>query len=208
MGYPVPSKPGDVRILILDDDPQSQTALHHVLDSEGWHVQIASLASQGMQELASGEWTLVIANVALTGLDGPTFETLKHLALAPAAESGLRRARVLFLVPEMAANIAQPVLERARLPHTMKPVNLHDFLEKVSDLMLEAKSIASPIRRVRYEHGGDDRRQRERRTGEDRRGKPMFASRDDYQMTEEEIAEFERQEAEEAKRKKAEREKA
>ncbi len=203
---PAPAKrlPKDIHILILDDDTHSQAALHHVLDSEGWQVQIAAMPAQGMARLAERNWTLVIANAALVGIEGPGFETLRDLALAPADEGGKKRARVLFLVPELAAESVLPRLERDRLPFAMKPVNLHDFLERVSDLMLESEAISEPIRRVKHEFSEKERRRTERRSGEDRRAEGMFASRDDYlEMGEEEIAEYERQEAAEAAKKRA-----
>jgi DNA-binding response OmpR family regulator len=190
-----------VNILIIDDDEATQSALRHVLDSEGWTVRIVPLASQALAELARGNWRLVIVNVAMTGLDGPLFSTLKELALAAPVEAGRTRARVLFLVPERAGAEAQPSLEHERLPYALKPFHLHDFLEKVSDLLLDTQAIAAPIRRVRYEYKATDRRRKERRASRDRRETAMFASRDDYMMTEEEIAEFEKQEEEERKKK-------
>ncbi len=191
-----------VRILIIDDDEASQAALRQVLDSEGWKVRIVPLANQALAELASSNWTLVIVNVAMTGLAGPLFSTLKELALAPGVEAGRTRARVLFLVPELAGAEAQPVLEQERLPYSLKPFHLHDFLEKVSDLLLETNAIPGPIRRVRHEYKGTERRGTDRRSGHERRETAMFASREDYMMSEEEIAEFERQEEEERKKKK------
>jgi DNA-binding response OmpR family regulator len=192
-------------ILIIDDDEASQTALRYVLDSDGWRVRIVPLGSQALVELARGEWALVIVNVALTGLDGPLFTTLKELALSPPLEADRMRVRVLFLVPELAGPEAQPVLERERLPYALKPIHLHDFLEKVSDLLLETQAISAPIRRVRREHKEAPGRRsgRERRPG---RETAMFASREDYMMSEEEIAEFEKQE-EEARKKKQKKEK-
>jgi DNA-binding response OmpR family regulator len=189
-----------VGILIIDDDPASQTALRQILDSEGWRVRAVRGANQALAELASGNWTLAVVNVALTGLDGPLFSTLKELALAAPFEAGHTRVRVLFLVPEEMAIEAQPVLERERLPYALKPVHLHDFLERVSDLLLEAQVIGSPIRRVRYEHKAESPRSRPRPSRE-HRDTSMFASRQDYLMSEEEIAEFERKEKDERKKK-------
>lgn len=194
----------EVGILIIDDDKDSQAALRHVLDSDGWMIRVVPLASQGLEALASGEWTLVLVNVAMTGLSGPLFSTLRELAQADADAAGVgrKRARVLFLVPELAAKEAQPHLEGHGLPYTLKPFHLHDFLEKISDLLLEAGAIPQPIRQMRFEHSGKERRQKGRRSGGDRRQvKKMFASRDDYQMTEEEITEFEKEEEEERKKK-------
>ena len=130
-----------IGILIIDDDEASQSALRQVLDSEGWHVRIVPLISEALAELSSGEWSLVIVNIAMTGLAGPVYLTLKELALAPAVEEGKVRARVLFLVPEPAASEAQPVLEKERLPYVLKPFQFNDFLEKVSDLLMETDSV-------------------------------------------------------------------
>ncbi len=72
----------EVGILIIDDDIVSQRALKNVLDSEGWRVRIVPLASHALGEIASGVWSLVIVNVALTDVRGPIFTTLKDLAQA------------------------------------------------------------------------------------------------------------------------------
>jgi DNA-binding response OmpR family regulator len=198
-----------VGILIVDDDRSSQTALRELLDSEGWRVGIVPLASQALPELAGGDWSLVIANVSLTGLDGPLFTTLKELAQAAPLEDGHKRARVLFLVPELAGAIAQPVLEREHVPYALKPFHLHDFLEKVSDLLMETAAIAAPIRDVRAGFGVHvaprklSRAERERAgTAASGRATNMFATREDYQMTEEELIDYERQEEAETLRRK------
>jgi DNA-binding NtrC family response regulator len=192
-------------ILIIDDDPASQSALREVLGAEGWVVQSITQASQALSELATSNWTLVIANVLTTGFFGPLHTTLKELALAPKDESGKVPVRVLFLVPEAAAAEAAPMLERQHLPFVLKPFNLHDLLEKVSDLLMETEAISAPIRHVRREGNALRRRGRlgaRNDPGRDaNRNTAMFANREDYEMGEEELAEYERQEAEESQRK-------
>ncbi len=184
-----PKRPaGEVGILIIDDDRATQLAIGHVLDSDGWRMRAVALPERALDELASGEWTVVIANVSLTGLAGPLFTTLKDLAQAPALRENTRRVRVLFLVPEVLALEARPVLEREQLPGVLKPINLNDFLEKVSDLMLEARAIPQPIRQVKT--ATKDRRRRDRRGPGDRR-REMFSARDDYSISDEELAEYE-----------------
>ena len=191
-----------VGILIIDDDIVSQRALKSVLDSEGWHVRIVPLASHAMAEIATGEWSLVIVNTALTDVRGPVFTTLKDLAQGQAdappdvdidAERP-KRIRVLFLVPVLAAKAILPVLEREGLPYSLKPYHLNEFLEKVGDLLVEAGAIATPIRSM------DFTIRRRRRSARERRNSSMFASREDYQMSEEEMVEFERQEEEDRKK--------
>jgi CheY-like chemotaxis protein len=218
-----------VGILLVDDDVTSQQALKSVLDSEGWRVRIVPKASEALGELATGGWDLAIVNVALADPRGPLFAILRELAQAQieavnpdAANPGVassdtgglngaspaedgsdppppkKRIRVLFLVPLLMTQDVQPILEREGLPHSPKPYHLHDFLERVSELLLESGAIAEPIRGV---GGFTERKTRRRqRFGRGARANSMFAPRDDYQMTEEEMNEWERQEEEQRKK--------
>ena len=73
---------------------------------------------------------------------------------------------------------------------------------------MEAAALASPIRQVRHDSGLSERRRKEGRQGREagnalaQRNTSMFAKRDEYVMTEEEIAEFEKTEKDERERKK------
>jgi len=178
--------------------------MKNILDAEGWQVRVVPLASHAMSELATGNWNLVIANVEMLDLRGPLFITLKELAQANLLAAGAtedprrKKLRVLFLVPLFAAKDARTILEREGLSYTFKPYHLNEFLEKVSELLVDSGAIVEPIRGNSF--GG--RKLRERRVFHDSGRGVMFASRKDCQMTEEEIAEFEREE--EAERKKRE----
>ena len=206
----------EVGILVIEDDAVSQGAIKSVLDAEGWRVRALSTPEQLFAELASGCWNLVIVNVSLLDFDGPLFSILKDLTQAeviaaekspqvatptrnggaadgkdkPMSQKGLR---VLFLVPMYGGQQAQLRLEREGLPYTLKPYHLHDFLEKVSELLVETGALDQPMRTMVTALG----RKRGRR---DMRKGAMFASREDYHMTEEELAEFARQEEEERKK--------
>ena len=219
----------EVGILVVENDVASQRALKNVLDVEGWNVRIVPTASHAMPELASGNWSLAIINVALVDMNGPLFSLLKDLTEAggpgPTPESSLessessdqlaqqlseqsgttietapqKRFRVMFLVPMTEAAKAQPILEQEGLPYSLKPYHLHDFLEKVSELLIESGAVEQSIRGVGYFSGMKGRRRARGKARASRRG-TMFASREDYQMTEEEMAEFERQEEEDRKK--------
>jgi len=196
-----------IGILIIEDDEANQSALRQVLDSEGWQVRVVTAVNQALGELSSGEWSLVIVNIAMIGLTSPVYLTLRELALSPAVEEGNVRARVLFVVPESVALQAVPVFEREKLPYVVKPFQFHDLIEKVSDLLMEAAALANPIRRVRRDSSLSERKRKEGREGREagnafaQRNTNMFAKRDEYVMTEEEIAEFEKQEKEEREQK-------
>jgi DNA-binding response OmpR family regulator len=194
MASPLQAEPKQVNILVLDQEGPSATALRQVLDSEGWRVRVIPDSKLLLTELKTGEWSLVIANIALLGPDSPGYLTLRELAGVPAEEGG--RVRTLFLVPEMAGSQFVGVLEKARLPYVVRPYHLHDFLEKVSDLLVEVNAIEAPLRQVRYEFGGLRKKKREAS-----RTTSMFASRDEYSYTEEELAEYEKQESENSRSK-------
>ena len=200
----------EIGILIVDDDVASQHALKSVLDSEGWRVRIVPEARQALTELANGAWNLAIVNVAVAEVNGPLFAILRELSDAGSRENGdgsggaAKRLSVLFLVPVRVAAAAQPFLEAEDLPYSLKPYHLHVFFEKGSDLLVESGAIEEPIRTMR--NAGSKRRPTQRlRADRHARRSSMFASREDYQMTEEEMAEYERQEEEDRKKREKER---
>jgi DNA-binding response OmpR family regulator len=195
----------DVGILIIDADSASQDALSQVLGAEGWSVEGATSSSQALQKLAKGKWTLVLANLAVTGVTGALFLTLKELGVPPENETAKAQVRILFVVPEASAAQATPLLEEEHLPYILKPFTFHDLLERVSDLLMETEAIGAPLRKVRQEGLKSSRRSRHagRDPGRDgARNTGMFSIQGDYQWSEEELAEYERQETEALKKKK------
>lgn len=195
----------NVGILIIEDDAASQMALSQVLGSEGWLVEGATSVSQSFQQLATGKWTLVLANTATTGVTGALFDTLRELALPPEGEAAKAHVRILFLVPEATAAQTTPLLEKEHLPYVVKPFTFHDLLERVSDLLMETEAIGAPLRKVKQEGLKASRRSRHagRDPGRDgARNTGMFSGREEYQWSEEELAEYERLETETLRKKK------
>jgi DNA-binding response OmpR family regulator len=183
------SEQRQVGLLVLESDPGSSAALKQILDSEGWRVRIVEDLQMLHVELKTAEYSLLIANIALIGLDSPTFHVLKELGGVSAEDGG--KIRTLFVIPELNGSQFIGHLEAARLPYVLRPFHLHDFLEKVSDLLVEVKAIAAPLRMTRYEFG--EARKKKKQVS---RTTSMFASRDSYSYTEEEIAEYEKAESE------------
>jgi DNA-binding NarL/FixJ family response regulator len=195
----------NVNILMIEDDPASQTALRGMLDAEEWRLEIVASANSAMQLLATSDWTLVVANIGTIGVNSHGYTILKELSQAPAIEDGKSRVRVLFLIPESGAGTVQPVLEQEHLPYVLKPINLHDVLEKVSDLLLEAGAIPQSIRQVSREGFLDAKRRQGNGRGAAARNTGMFAHRSgsshDYTYSDEELAQYEAQQKEEVQRK-------
>ncbi len=183
-----------VRILIIDDDAASRRALASVLHSDGWRIAVVARPEAGMQQLRRGGWHLVLANVSMSSLSGPLFELLKELARAGGP------LQVLFLVPAVVEERARRRLEGLAVPYVTKPIQLNDFLERVSDLLLDAGAIRQPLRRVR-DLASTSSPLVEPKTS-DGRGQEMIAPRDAYyDYTEEELRQFEEEEKKRRKKK-------
>ena len=72
--------PPQVGILVFEDDPFSGNALRQILDSEGWRVRVASDTKMLQTELKTGEYSLLIANIAMVGVESALFQVLRELA--------------------------------------------------------------------------------------------------------------------------------
>ena len=192
MATPPTATVRQIGLLVLEDDSASAGALKQILDSEGWRVRIVEDVPMLHAELKTAEYSLLIANIALVGLESPTFHVLRELASVAPEEGG--RIRVLYVVPEMTGSQYVPALEVAKVPYAVRPFHLHDFLEKVSDLLVEVKAIEGPLRMTRYEFGAARKKKKQAN-----RTTSMFASRDSYSYSEEELAEYEKLETEASK---------
>jgi DNA-binding response OmpR family regulator len=183
-----PPGPRQVGILVLEEDAENAAGVRQLLDSEGWRVNTITDPALLLTELRTGDWSLVVANIAVVGTDSASFLTLSELAAVPGDEGG--RVRVLYILPEMTGSRYAKALEELRLPYVTRPFHFHDFLEKVSDLLFEVHAIAVPLRQVSYEFGGVRKKKEEAK-----RTSSMFSMRDAYAYSEEEMDEYEKQEA-------------
>jgi CheY-like chemotaxis protein len=201
----------DVGVVIMDADENSRTALEHLLGSEGWRVHFVAEPRHLLQALAAGAWSLAIVNTALALPGSELFRILRDLAhaegvtLAASATAEMplprmspapdlirkRRLRVLFVVPTDIAADVIPHLERDELPYSIRPYHLHEFFEKITELLIDAGAIPQVKHHSRFE---SSTREKLASSAKAAGSSSMFASRRDYQMSEEEIAEYEREE--------------
>lgn len=161
---------------------------------------LRELAQADSQADEEGENAVRAERDALAVVDDATGTEPKidpHVQAEVAVEARTR-FRVLFLVPMAQGPKVEPVLEEEGLPYLLKPYHLHDFLQKVNELLIESGALEETLQGVR-DFSKTKKRKRVRQARDSRRG-TMFASREDYQMTEEELAEWERQEEEERKK--------
>ena len=102
---------GKIGILIIDDDADSQAALRQVLGSEEWNTAIVPGGNRALLELATGNWTLVVANVATTGVTGALL--LMATAMGMSRSVGVPVPPARLLKPKFEVRITVP------LPNTL-----------------------------------------------------------------------------------------
>jgi len=195
--------PKEINILVLEDDPGSQNAIQVMMDGESWKVKMLGDADAALQELAQGSWALVVASLSLVDFGSPLFQVLKELAQAPPVEDGKSRVRVLFIVPSSQVTEVIPFLETARLPYAMKPYQFNDFMEKVNDLLLQAQFLSKTARERGFAFEKSASPKKGKSGKKVAAANSMFASRDEYYYSEEELAEYEREQSELEKKKKS-----
>src|SRR5438105_6822344 len=73
MDSPTPSGRNDVKILVVDNDPDFRNALAAVLTDCGFRVAIASNGLQALHAVATERPALVLLDMQMPVLDGPGF---------------------------------------------------------------------------------------------------------------------------------------
>jgi len=68
--------------------PTAGTALRQILYSEGWRVRVVPDLKMVQAELKTGEYSLLIANIAMVGVESPLFHVLRELASVSVEEGG------------------------------------------------------------------------------------------------------------------------
>lgn len=61
---------GKVRLLVVDDDEAIRTFLGHLLESEGYEVELAENGSVALEKIAAQPFDLVITDIAMPEKDG------------------------------------------------------------------------------------------------------------------------------------------
>ncbi len=129
----------EAHILLIDDDRDLAELLGEYLDAEGFRLSAAHSGEDGIQELARGNYDLVLLDVMMPGIDG--FETLKQIrntSVVPVlmlTAKGEETDRVLGL--ELGADdyLAKPYSHRellARIKALLRRIEL-DRAQKESD---------------------------------------------------------------------------
>ena len=72
------------KVLCIDDDPEILTFMDRCLSSEGYVLERCETGREGVEKAGSGEFGLVLLDIAMPGMDG--WETCQKIKANPALE--------------------------------------------------------------------------------------------------------------------------
>jgi CheY-like chemotaxis protein len=116
-----------VRVLVVEDDPDSRDALLALLICSGAHVESAGSAEEGRAGLAAFRPHVIISDLSMPGEDGFTF--LASVRALPGAEGGE--------IPAMAFSAMSPANARRRA----STAGFQVFLRKPDDVPLIVPAV-------------------------------------------------------------------
>ena len=68
---------GDIRILIVDDDPSVRDSLGRWFRDEGCEVDVAGSAKEALRKLGEASWDVFLLDIRMPGMDG--LELQQHI---------------------------------------------------------------------------------------------------------------------------------
>lgn len=116
---------GDVRILVVEDDPFFQRVLQKRLTAEGYQVLTASDGREGMKSIVTYEPDLVLSDWMMPQVDG--------LELCQSVKTGLREAAPYFILLTAKGEINDKLLalETGADDYLVKPCDQGELMARV-----------------------------------------------------------------------------
>ena len=126
----------DLRILVVDDDPDSLDIVRTFLESRGYAVTTAQDGKAGLAKLDEVRPALVLLDVMMPGMDG--WEVARVIKNHP----DLADTRVVMLTARSGFSDKQEGLRAGADDYIVKPIRLDELATRV-EKNLEARTNAS-----------------------------------------------------------------
>jgi DNA-binding NtrC family response regulator len=121
------------QILLIDDDDRFGERLEDELEKRGYQVEYRDSAEDVPEELANGQFDLVLLDHVLPGLTGLEF-------LGELQQRGLRLP-VILMTGYGSANTAIDAVKRGAYAYVVKPLDIRDLLRELEPLIAKALEI-------------------------------------------------------------------
>lgn len=119
------------RILCVDDDPEILTFVSRCLDTEGFETDSCSSGEAALEKLASGDFGLVLLDIAMPGMDG--WETSMRIKSDPEMDG----IQVYMVTAKPIDSSSSSMKESKADGFLLKPFRADDLLQLVESLELK-----------------------------------------------------------------------
>jgi len=123
-----------LRVLVIDDEPSVVNGLVRLLSRDGYTVEAADNGQHALALLAASAYDLLLCDLRMPNLDGPTFYgrlLLQQPALA---------RRVIFLTGDILSAESLAFMERSGQPWITKPCTATEVRSIVAQLLRTLKA--------------------------------------------------------------------
>ncbi|MDB5453339.1 MAG: sensor histidine kinase/response regulator [Caulobacteraceae bacterium] len=132
-----------LRILAVEDNVTNQLVLKTLLAQLGFEVAIAENGALAVEASASGAWDLILMDVQMPVMDGPT---ATRLIRAREAAEGARRTPILALTANAMAHQADEYVAAGMDGAVAKPIQLDQLLAAMDAVLQPASAEAASTR--------------------------------------------------------------
>ena len=133
-------EPGNIRILIVDDEPVVRDSLASWFADEGYEVGTAESAKEALRRLQEGRWDLGLLDIKMPGVDGLELQR-KINEIDPSMT-------IIIITAYASVQTAVEALKDGAYDYIVKPFD-PDQLAHVIRNALERKSLKAESRRMR-----------------------------------------------------------
>ena len=128
--WPCPPELAGLRLLVVEDEPDTRDLLRSVLERCGAHVETAASAAEALERIRSARPALIVSDVTMPGEDGYTFMRWVR-ALGP--EEGGRTPAIALTAHARAADRTRALVAgfKAHVPKPIEPAELIAVLVSV-----------------------------------------------------------------------------
>ncbi len=115
----------DLRILVVDDEPNIQSVLAQSLQRRGYIVDIASNGLDGLAHLSRASYDLILCDIRMPGINGVDF-----YRQVQAKDKNIAK-KIIFITGDTANKTTRDFIEENQVKCLRKPFELADLLQVV-----------------------------------------------------------------------------
>jgi len=119
------------KILVVDDEINVRELLSHLLENEGYHVELASSAEEALEKIKRAVFDLIISDIRMPGMDG--LELLEKIGTMNVDSA------VILITGYGSIDSAVEAIKLGALDYIEKPFKIGQLKSLVSQILNEPR---------------------------------------------------------------------